>query len=103
MTEPTTAALDALMEKVTDYGTARVIGRGIDYAKAKDAVREAALAYGREERIAELWTLRCGRWGDDPEYSCFARLARGETLFGNEPCARCQRLAELRRARSGGA
>ena len=64
----------------------------VDSALA-ELVRIAQLV-GRVEALREF---SCGRWSD-PEYACLARLARGETLFGNEMCERCRLLAEAEAA-----
>ena len=79
MTDPRAEAEAALMRLFFDAGTIPAnVGRA---------------AY-RAGIVAELRVFGCQRWSDT-EYTCLARLGRGETLFGNDMCVRCRRIAEL--------
>ncbi len=116
MTEPTTAAaaLDALLVKVDElaerkYRLARmrepIASKITDaYVTCRAAVREAALAYGREVAAAipcygahphDAGYLRCEEYRD--VQTTDEDRAWAESGF----CLTCKARAELRRARSG--
>lgn len=90
-------AVEPVLAAARDWYKVTRAHEGDDYpdnenrGAAQRFLRAAMLAIAKA-RAEVLREMTCDRWSGT-EYTCLARLGRGESLFGNDPCIRCRTLA----------